>query len=535
MNSSWKMTSRLRRMRRVAVPALAVALCGATAAPGHAVASDAVAADATAAPEVSTLGVGVVPVTTAPGADGAMWALDRPDGGYVVRRVGADGTIMTVAPIGAPYLRNGLTALPDGGMAVVTADAADLSDSSELTLTELPAGAGPVRHVRLPASAQHVAAFAIGADRTVWWANACENRLWRRAPGGRVSSFSLGRPRTCARWDDGGALRFRRELVEEGSALALAADGSVWFANGCQRRVVRVDVHGRVLQRPLPRQVCDGAYGGGTAPARIVPGPAGGAIVSLGNLSTPDRTAWVSPGGRVKEVSADLSAGFVFTGPETVWTARGQLTWSGRAGGLDVPEGNGVAAVARARDGKLWTVGGTAVQRMDDKLGPYTVFVDPWVGQADGRGPRLDRWSLGQPGDVADPLQLAPDGSFWLRKPGGFTRVLPAGVTAPRQARAAVSALLATEPSAVTLQLSCAADRARFCRGTVKLGGAAAPVPFVAPGAERVAVRLPLTDRAARRLKLRGRLKTTAYVRSLGGGVARRALTLRRGGAPGGR
>ncbi len=130
-------------------------------------------------------------------------------------------------------------------------------------------------------------------------------------------------------------------------------------------------------------------------------------------------------------------------------------------------------------------------------------------------------------------MTLGGDRAVWAEAPpetgAGLLRIVPAVVPDASRAVARVRGVLARSGRVVTVQLSCAASRGRFCRGTVRLAGAAAAVPYIAPGQERGgraadARRARRAHAAARRAAVR----TTAVASSAGAGTTATRLVLRR-------
>lgn len=165
-----------------------------------------------------------------------------------------------------------------------------------------------------------------------------------------------------------------------------------------------------------------------------------------------------------------------------VWRdARGASTARALARGVDP------LAIAVARGGSPWFTSGALVAPPSSAAW----FRDVAVGTVRDR--TLAGWSLFAAGrslrqseGALPPLTLGGDGALWTRADvswshGYVVRVVPPGLRAPRRPVARVTGLLARNGRTVVLQVRCAAERGRFCRGTVGLGASAKAVRYTRP------------------------------------------------------
>ncbi len=231
-------------------------------------------------------------------------------------------------------------------------------------------------------------------------------------------------------------------------------------------------------------------------------------------------------------------SGALAFGPDgTLWLGGSSLTAVAQDGPATVRPlagGRDATALAIARDGAPWYL---------DGLLRWPPSTDPYLGEV-GFGTLADDalagWTLTGPGggpvsqavEPAIRLVLGGDGALWTRTDRGWrsstiVRIAPQGLGPARAPVARLTRTLARAGRVLTLQVSCAAERGRFCRGTVRLRGAAAPVAYVAPGQSGAAVRLTLSGKAAKTLKRGRAVRATVQVTSRGAAATARALVVR--------
>lgn len=488
--------------------ALGVAACAANAADPPAAAG--------AAPAIETYGTDLwrhAPL--AAGSDGAMWShepryVHGADGAGAIVRYGRSGVLSrAVSPVPSGTAQTPLAPQLDGGMAVVATPW--IAGRPAPVRLHADARGRRVTAVRLPGSARMADAFAVAADGTVWWVDTCADALRRWRPGNPLLSVRMS-PADC-------------EGAAGSSELALGPDGAVWYVNTAQGRVVRRDARGKLRQWSF-----SAARQWSGAPELAVD-PRGG---SLAFAEPEGKTAGlVTRAGRLARTAEGAPA----FGPRgTLWRA-GDRELSFRRGNGEsgesplAPEHEGLA-IAIGRDGRPWLTTGI----FQNALSAGTFFHAVTIATSgDGLGgwpiTMADRTAT-QSDDPTTPLTLGGDGALWTRV--GFwgetaiVRVTPPGLSAPRRPVARVTGVLARSGRTVVLQVRCSAERGRFCRGTVGLGGSAKAVRYVAPGQSGAAVSLTLTGRAAARLRRAGALRLGAQVRSTGAGTTRATVRLRR-------
>lgn len=400
-----------------------------------------------------------------------------------------------------------------------------VSHVTDVRLTRVGSDGRVVDAVSLPQTARRAAAFAIEADGTVWWARSCEDELYRRTPAGRTAVVGL------SRFGCGGD---PERAHESGSTLALGGDGAVWLVNFCKRRIARLGPDGRLREWRPRRGTCwePGSMDAYVDAAGVAVDPRGGIV-----FTTQDGGGRVLPGGRLAEDLPVGERGFV-DDDGTYWFPSTRVAPDGRTGTpLSLPDGRRTAAVMPARGGGAWVVGSRATF-VDDYKSSYWWYDDASAQLVSPDGSTRD-WALPPMlGDDRGGRQIAgaltgPDGVLWVsyydyRNGNRLYRVSPPDLPAARVPAARPTRITGRSGGVVSLQLVCAADVGRWCRGTARLGGAAAPARFLVAGGQRAAVRLTLGRRAADALRRRGRLSTTAIVSSDGAGSASRALVLRR-------
>lgn len=186
-----------------------------------------------------------------PSPDGTMLGTLQSSAG--IMRIDADGH-MTAAAILArgatsygPY-GGAPTPLANGEMAFL-ADLFHGIDPRRMVLGTLAPGSMVPRFSSIPASGPYTDwdTTAIAPDGAVWRSLACRGLLSRTSPSGRERRIDLP-PIGC---DDVFGIGY-------GAAFAFGADGSVWFASLCQARIVRIPLVGpRREWRLAPRRHCE--------------------------------------------------------------------------------------------------------------------------------------------------------------------------------------------------------------------------------------------------------------------------------------
>lgn len=447
----------------------------------------------------------------AAGPDGAIWSFEhRGESKPAIARYGGAGRLSQVT-VDAPVQLGVTPPVPqaDGGMAVIARG----YGADHISRLLVDARGRRVTATRLPRSTKNADAFAIAPDGAVWWADTCADTLYRWRPGTRLARVRL-QPAVCA-----GAA---------GSALTVGPDGAVWFVNAKQGRIVRRDARGRVRQWN---------FSGGRAtyvPNLLVADPRGGGAAFADASPQATAAGIVTPSGRFLPSFLGMPA---YRG-DTVWQlAEGRV--AARAAGELVVDaflrtGMDPITITIDRAGSPWFPAG----RWSSPPSSDSVFHDIAIGTVRSGQAVIwpvagERRGTSQLADAPTPIVLGGDGALWTRVEIGWgeqkiLRVVPPGLRAPRKPVARVTGVLARTGRTVVLQVRCSADRGRFCRGTVGLGGSAKAVRYIAPGQSGAAVSLTLTRRAAARLRRAGALKLGAQVRSTGAGTTRATVRLRR-------
>jgi hypothetical protein len=330
---------------------------------------------------------------------------------------------------------------------------------------------------------------------------------------------------------------------EQGTALAVGADGAVWMVNLCRRRIVRLGADGRLRQWTPDRGRCVVRAGWDEyvdAPLLAVD-PRGGIsyYVDARDFGRPNADAQggrVLPDGRLLTRAPTGFPSFI-AADGSAWLHGARVGPGGRrAQELTLPGGRTVLDVQPARGG-AWLVGGRGIFHDEYKSSSWS-YVEIAVALQGADGSRVD-WPLaallgeeaadGQLGDAA----LGADGALWLDLWGGsagsrLIRVLPPDLPAPSAPDAVPSGRIGRAGRLVTMPLACRADPGRWCSGTVTLGEGAPPVRFLVAGQRREGVRVTLDADAADVLRGGADLRTTVTVASDGAGTASSELTLRR-------
>lgn len=447
----------------------------------------------------------------AAGPDGATWSFELLENGQPV--VSRYGRSKRLSRVDLPVLVDGeltpLTPQADGGMAFL----AGRWRGDDLTRLRIDASGRRASAVALPRGARTADAFAIAASGEVWWIDSCADSLYRWRPGMRPARVQLP-PANC---EAGGS-----------SALTVGPDGAVWLANMRQGRIVRRDARGRVRQWHVTQ--AGDAYLG----VAIVTDPRGGSAAFTDGSPWGESAGLITRSGRVVRTPVGNAA---FGPGGMLWrTAAGRLVWRnarGESEALALASRVDPIAVAIGRDGTPWFTTG----RYQAPPSSETWFDDIAIGTVHAGAfvswPAIEDGGPLRQFENAPPLTLGGDGALWTRayarwNVGRVVRIVPPGLRTPRKPVARVTGLLARNGRTVVLQVRCAAERGRFCRGTVGLGGSAKAVRYVAPGQSGAAVSLTLTRRAAQRLRRRGALQVGAQVSSAGGGTTRATVRLRR-------
>lgn len=434
--------------------------------------------------------------------DDAVWSFEAMRGSIplTVTRMPADGTdarTATYAPAAedpasgglAPERRSRPRPLADGTVGVVVAFGVGYH-TRDVQLLRIDRSGAVTARSSLPQPARRSTAFALAQDGTVWWERECQNELYRRLPDGSTRLFRLKRLRVCS----AGA-----------PTVVVGVDGSAWMVQTCRRRIVRVTPDGRAREwRTRLRDCQQNELYDPIAPT-VTPRADGGiAFASSAFRGTVDGR------GRLRE----------------------QATRS-----ADRPDPGYRDSSVAGRGGSVWTVRTTATYDYGNRYGGY-IYSQPKVllRAADGDGGELALAPLLGPAFEISyaPARglLGPDGALWVgfggERPGnGVVRVVPAALPEAAAPTATLVAATGRERRGQTVELACAADLGRWCRGTVALTGAAAASPFVVAGGQRAALRLTLGDRAARRLARGRAVRTTARVAADGAETTTAALTLR--------
>lgn len=482
-----------------------------------------------------------------PEPDGALWGLEEgPLGGGIVR-IGSSG-LLTQAPVDASWsLWSGLWrpfVMPDGTLAMFLRHGGSrLADGTQALARFDPATGALSQSADLPGPAATASGLAVAPDGAIWFARSCEDKIGRIAPGSsRITYVRL--PRLGC----GAGRAVRREL---GAGLAFDVRGALWLVNLCMGRIDRVSLSGRVREWRTPLISCPppGAFELPVAlPATIELDPNGG--ISYASRAMGGGSGRMRDGRRQRFPS--YGAG-VFTSDGALWrlvpdgiertaadgTVRRFPEPPGEAQLTElVPTRTSGVAVVRAR---YWREYGG-----DSHNPPTPVYLDPTLAVV---APDGSESSTPLPDGGADaPWQvsgaavaLSPDGSFLVGEglvgPDGYSyssrtlRVTPDVPALDRTPAAFVRTVLGRVDRTLWLQVSCAADVARFCVGTTMLAGpgtAGVAAPFAIPGGQRRAVSLRLGAAAARILRRVGRLRVTAVVSSHGAPTTRRMLLIRR-------
>jgi streptogramin lyase len=498
------------------------------------------AAAATAAvPTAATVAEGVETGPLAAGPDGATWSLQRTDvERFALVRYDAGGRMSTLAlDRRLNSVRSLLTPLDDGGMAAVLAHTpVGALAPADVVLARFDRSGTRVRIARLPAIARGAQAFAIEQDGSVWFPRTCRDAILRWRPG-VLTRFPLPRA-DCA---DRGA--------DERAQIALGPDGALWVADQSQGRLVRRDVHGRLRQWHMPR-VPEGTWVDDEL--RLVPDPRGSGLAYGGGAFGGQFGGRVTMAGRLVPSSETGAPAFAPDG--ILWRlladdpyADGpgvleRTTPRGETSRVELPHPLQPFAFALGRDATPWALAGTYRTPPSQEAYFLGLTVAPAAAFGAGRGVPATGVALGETTHAYDPTAfvLGGDGAFWTyvatqsTLPGRMSllRIAPPNVGGAGRAVATAQRVLVRDGRSVTLQLSCAADPGRFCRGTVRLGGATGAQPFIVAGASRAGVRLRLGSSTVRTLRRGEVVRTTAIARSAGT-TTRAPLVLRpaRGGA----
>lgn len=459
------------------------------------------------------------------GPDGAMWGGSDPRYGETVR-IDDNGVVRRDYSGGSAHGAKRLspfTPLADGSVGVVMHGFAGSSQPrEEPALLRLRAG-GLVASRRLPRAVEQAPDTAVTPSGAVWFARTCEDTVTRVSPSGAVKRLRL-RPLGCRfvdEWDE----------PEDSQAIRVGVDGSLWIANQCQGRVVRIDRRERVREWRI-RSACTEDAGASVLQTRVH-------LDADGGLRLPG--VRIAASGSV-EVSPTITVPDVVTADGSEW----RLVGEGATIEQRTPDGElrsvavGSAAAARfawtmtaGADGRLWFLAGerphdqTQVDvRFPGHLRFGTVTADGAVAMrplpvdvdADGRS-------------VPPLLAVGPDGRAWIVEHGrdaappfeSFSRVFrldtDASVAVPR---ARLTKALGRDGRLLWLQLACDAPAGRFCSGRLTLAdrdGRAlltTAVPYTMSGGARGAVAASLSRRSTRALHRGAPLRARVTMRGAG-------------------
>jgi hypothetical protein len=480
-----------------------------------------------------------------PGADGVMWGLEHhetPEETPTIRvvRLTSRGIVSRVQiPTGLrPLDSNGfLHPLPDGSMGLFLQRLGPWRNAGPLVtglaLMRFSPGRGTItRTTDLPAQATGSSGVAIAPDGAIWFARSCQDELARVSTAGVITRVVRLPQLGCG---SSSAAR------ERGAGLAFDVTGALWLVNRCMGRVDRVSISGRVREWWTPPEWCSSdPYEFPLAmPAGIVVDPRGG--ISFDTTPTSGSPAAPKRHGRGARFPA-RGAG-VFAPDGALWSIHGTGVARGEGDTVAIlraPKGSSrISNLAATRSGSIALVRGSFWKSFDPQIreSPITsVYLHPSLVAIRSDGSEASGIALPDGGPEATTalseatMVLGPDGAQWLSESRAafepfhnetfrgamrIVRVLPPDSAPPRVALARVRHV-ARLGRALWLQLSCGAELARFCSGTVRLARAAlvdAATPYTIPGSLSGAVRLRLSDRAAFVLRHRG-LTVTVIVRT---------------------
>lgn len=435
-----------------------------------------------------------------PMSDGSVWADEYPSGRIV--RVDETGAR---TPLRLPPHVSVLTfdVLPDGsvGMLVRQRRRGRRPRVSLVRIDSSTATTSPI--VTLPPEIARATALALAPDGAVWFTPpTCGDVVFRYDVGTRRTARVQLRHRSCG-FDE------QNPAPEKGSALTVGPDGAVWLVNAYQGRVARISVRRRVREWHMTPQLCDCSYAAIPSSAFVKAGPHGGIVWKDGD------------GGA------------------------GRITPAGKLAGF----GDGFEPT-RTRDGAVVSAGGTYVGKTPSvRSSPNSIayYTDPHlvVTAADGTAT-----SIPMPAFQSDrpayftgaSTVLVPDGSLWVQL-GGLVldpdayepivsvlrrpvRVVLPNVTAPRPPVAHLRRVLGRFDSTAWVQLSCDAERARFCVGTARIGSGEAR--FTIAGASDGAVPLRLPNAMVEKLRRRRAVRLDLQISTRGGDDSHETVRLTR-------
>ncbi|ADB51929.1 hypothetical protein Cwoe_3511 [Conexibacter woesei DSM 14684] len=405
---------------------------------------------------------------------------------------------------------------------VVAMDRRNPWSADYIALARTDAMGSSLKLTSLPEAARGAFGFALEADGTVWFARACKDAIYRRLPSGKLTRFQL-RGVGCS------------ESAEGNSGMIVGPDGAAWLVNLAQKRAARVDANGRVREWRVAVPEEMNLWGRST---QLAADPRGGlAFADAAQPGEPQISGRVTATGKVR--LSETAGTPAFGSDGTLWetTTRGlrRTAPDGRTTDITVPGAPDVFAVALARDGAPWFLGGTlwsGPSLPSEYLSLVAGGVPPGT---ESEVPAAAIAAIPAHSSQGNGIALGGDGAIWtsLWNTAGdqgrmVTRIVPSEIAAARKPVGSVRRVLARTGRTVVLQLACDAERGRFCLGKVRLVGATSPTPYVVEGQSAAAVRMTLGPRAARTLRRGRAVRTTAIVRSEGAGETRRALTLRR-------
>ena len=264
------------------------------------------------------------PTDVAGGPDGSIYIADY--GNRVVRRIGKDGSIATVAGGGTAPLADGafaksvslgyasnLAVDTQGDLYVATNVVGILevwmvrsTDSSLMRVASLGAssGGGP------PASFLPVGGLAVAADGTLFVADRAENRVWKRAPNHQLSLYA-GTGQAGFSGDRGAATGAQLDWP---IGLALDQEGNLYIADSGNNRIRRVDSRGVITTVAGSGNYYGDTGDGGPALLARLSFPFGVAVSRDGIVLIADtgnnRLRQVTPSGRILALAGTGVAGF---------------------------------------------------------------------------------------------------------------------------------------------------------------------------------------------------------------------------------
>jgi DNA-binding CsgD family transcriptional regulator/sugar lactone lactonase YvrE len=280
------------------------------------------------------------PRDVAVGPDGIVYIADS--GNRVVRRIGKDGSIITLAGGGRAPLADGALAtsvalgypsnlvVDSGGRLYVSTNVdGDLqvwTVKPDSTMMRVIYGLSKARSDAEQASGwnQPVGGLALAADGTLYIADRAASRVWKRTPDGAIRAFAgTGQAGYSG---DGGASSGAQ--LDSPVGLALDDDGNLYIADSGNNRIRKVDVRGVIATVAGSRADYGDSGDGGKAVQAQLSVPLGVAVGRDGVLFIADtgnnRLRKVTATGVIVGLAGTGHAGFVGDG-----AAAGQAQLSG--------------------------------------------------------------------------------------------------------------------------------------------------------------------------------------------------------------